>query len=104
MQAIAQQTARKNEWPLDKVVLTVDVTKKFNREDFGSAPREGAYLYGLFMAGARWDTQTGLIQEARLKELVPQMPIIFCKVSQSHIITSLLFLSSFLSSLAPKNL
>jgi dynein heavy chain len=77
--AIAQQTARKNEWPLDKVVLTVDVTKKYNKDDFSSAPREGAYIYGLFMAGARWDTQTGLIQEARLKELCPPMPVIFCK-------------------------
>jgi dynein heavy chain len=77
--AIGQQTARKNEWPLDKVVLTIDVTKKYNKDDFGSAPREGAYLYGLYMAGARWDTQTGLIQEARLKELCPPMPVIFCK-------------------------
>jgi len=77
--AIGQQTARKNEWPLDKVVLTIDVTKKYNKEDFGSAPREGAYLYGLYMAGARWCTQTGLIQEARLKELCPPMPVIFCK-------------------------
>lgn len=77
--AISQQTARKNEWPLDKVVLTIDVTKKYNSGDFSSPPREGAYLYGLYMAGARWDTQTGLIQDARLKELCPPMPVIFCK-------------------------
>ena len=77
--AIAQQTARKNEWPLDKVVLNVDVTKKYNREDFTSPPREGAYLYGLYMAGARWDTGTGTIQDAKLKELCPPMPVIFCK-------------------------
>jgi dynein heavy chain len=77
--AILQQTARKNQWPLDKVVLTVDATKKYNKDDFTSPPREGAYLYGLYMAGARWDTQTGLIQEARLKELCPPMPVMFCK-------------------------
>ena len=77
--AISQATARKNEWPLDKVVLTIDVTKKYNAGDFSSPPREGAYLYGLYMAGARWDTQTGLIQDARLKELCPPMPVIFCK-------------------------
>lgn len=77
--AIGQQTARKNEWALDKVVLTVDVTKKYNKDDFTTAPREGAYLYGLYMAGARWDTGTGNIQEARLKELCPPMPVIFCK-------------------------
>ena len=45
--AIMQTTARKNEWPLDKMVLTVDVTKK-SREELGGAPREGAYCSGLY--------------------------------------------------------
>lgn len=54
--AIMQSMARRNEWPLDKMCLQCDVTKK-NREDFASPPREGAYVYGLFMEGARWDTQ-----------------------------------------------
>lgn len=99
-----QTLARKNEWPLDKVNLTVDVTKKF-KEEFNQPAREGAYVYGLYMegrrpvfasfssslqsffsvfphplfvspAGARWDTQTGVICEARLKELTPAMPVI----------------------------
>ena len=30
-------------------------------------------------AGARWDTQTGVIAEARLKELTPAMPVVFIK-------------------------
>lgn len=29
--------------------------------------------------GARWDTQTGVIAEARLKDLTPVMPVIFIK-------------------------
>ena len=53
-----QQMARKNEWPLDKMALQCDVTKK-TREDIGGAPREGAYVHGLYMEGARWDSQTG---------------------------------------------
>lgn len=36
--------------------LQCDVTKK-NREDFSIAPRDGAYVHGLFMEGARWDTE-----------------------------------------------
>ena len=39
--AIMQQMARKNEWPLDKMKLQCDVTKK-NREDIGGAPRDSA--------------------------------------------------------------
>ncbi|KAJ3090810.1 hypothetical protein HK102_002597 [Quaeritorhiza haematococci] len=76
--AIMQTTARKSEWPLDRMVLTVDVTKK-TREEFSGAPREGAYIHGLYMEGARWDIATGLIQESLLKELTPPMPVIYIK-------------------------
>ncbi|KAK3559476.1 hypothetical protein QTP86_013663 [Hemibagrus guttatus] len=74
--AIMQSTARKNEWPLDKMCLAVEVTKK-NRESMTSAPRDGAFIYGLFMEGARWDIQSGAIVDALLKELTPAMPVIF---------------------------
>ena len=76
--AIMQQMARKNEWPLDRMCLQCDVTKK-TRDDVSASPREGAYVHGLFMEGARWDTQTGMMAEARLKELNPTMPVIFIK-------------------------
>lgn len=46
----------RNEWPLDRMCLLCDVTKK-NREDFSVPPREGAYVHGLYLEGARWDTQ-----------------------------------------------
>ncbi|XP_053409478.1 dynein axonemal heavy chain 11 [Nycticebus coucang] len=78
--AIMQTMARKNEWPLDKMCLTVDVTKK-TKEDYGHPPREGAYLHGLLMEGARWDTQSGTIVEARLKELTCTMPVVFAKAT-----------------------
>ncbi|XP_013396327.1 dynein beta chain, ciliary isoform X2 [Lingula anatina] len=76
--AIMQQMARKNEWPLDRMCLQCDVTKK-SREDMGGPPREGAYVHGLFMEGARWDSQAGMIAESRLKELAPPVPVIFIK-------------------------
>ncbi|XP_051731342.1 dynein axonemal heavy chain 9-like isoform X1 [Ctenopharyngodon idella] len=76
--AIMQSMARRNEWPLDRMSLQCDVTKK-SREDFSAPPREGAYIHGLFMEGARWDTQAGIIVDARLKELMPTMPVIFIK-------------------------
>lgn len=48
--AVLQSIARKNQWPLDKMTLTVDVTKK-TKDDFGHPPREGAYIHGLYMEG-----------------------------------------------------
>ncbi|XP_075374923.1 dynein axonemal heavy chain 17-like isoform X2 [Mycteria americana] len=76
--AIMQSMARKNEWPLDKMCLSVEVTKK-NREDVTAPPREGSYVHGLFMEGARWDIPSGVIADARLKELTPMMPVIFIR-------------------------
>jgi len=76
--AIMQSMARKNQWPLDKMCLQCDVTKK-NKEDFSSSPREGAYIHSLFMEGARWDPQTALIAEGILKDLTPTVPVIFIK-------------------------
>uniref|UniRef100_H2Y999 AAA+ ATPase domain-containing protein n=1 Tax=Ciona savignyi TaxID=51511 RepID=H2Y999_CIOSA len=76
--AVMQSMARKNEWPLDKMVLSVDVTKK-SKEDFSHPPREGAYVHGLFLEGAKWDTQTGFLAEARLKELTAPVPVVFVK-------------------------
>ncbi|XP_077291064.1 dynein heavy chain at 93AB [Arctopsyche grandis] len=73
--AIMQSTARRNELPLDKMCLQCDVTKK-NKEDFTTAPKDGAYVHGLMMEGARWDAQAGIIMDSRLKELFPQMPVI----------------------------
>ncbi|CAH2045643.1 unnamed protein product, partial [Iphiclides podalirius] len=76
--AIMQQTARKNEWPLDKMCLNCDVTKK-SRQDFNAPPREGANVHGLFMEGARWDTLTGGIVESHMMELFPLMPVIYVR-------------------------
>ncbi|XP_043280362.1 dynein beta chain, ciliary isoform X1 [Venturia canescens] len=73
--AIMQSTARRQELPLDKMCLQCDVTKK-NKEEFTTAPREGAYVHGIFMEGARWDVQAGIIVDSRAKELFPSMPVI----------------------------
>ncbi|CAF0886754.1 unnamed protein product, partial [Adineta ricciae] len=76
--AIMQTTARKNEWPLDRMCLSIDITKR-TKEELGGAPREGAYIWGLYLEGARWDTQTSQLAEAKLKEITSPMPVIFVK-------------------------
>ncbi|KAK7886266.1 hypothetical protein WMY93_025887 [Mugilogobius chulae] len=81
--AVLQSIARRNEWPLDRMCLTVDVTKK-TKDDFGHPPREGAYIHGLFMEGARWDCQSGVICEAVLRDLTPAMPVLYVKAVLSE--------------------
>ena len=43
------------------------------------APREGAYVHGLFIEGARWDVVLGTIGDSLLKDLHPLMPIMYIR-------------------------
>lgn len=58
-------------------VITQDLKCDFC---YRAGPREGAYVHGIFMEGARWDVQQGIIMESKLKELYPQMPVINIRV------------------------
>ena len=76
--AIMQTTARKNEWPLDKMALTVDVLKK-GREEITAAPREGAFIHGLYIEGCKWDSNSGCLAESNAKELIPAVPVLYVR-------------------------
>ena len=77
--AVMQVTARRNELPLDRLTTLTDVTKKMTAEEIEAGSRDGAYVIGLFLEGARWDTNTGMIEDAILKQLYCQMPVILIK-------------------------
>jgi len=74
--AVMQVACRKNDWPLASVITTVDVTKKMDPAEIEGTARDGAYIYGLYMEGARWDLQSGMMEDAFMKELYPKMPVI----------------------------
>ena len=76
--AVAQSAARKNAWALDKTILTVEVTKKQENE-IEMPPRDGAYIHGLYLEGARWDSKMNSLNEAYLKELYPQLPVMYIR-------------------------
>jgi dynein heavy chain len=79
--AVMQVTARKNELPLDRLTTLTDVTKKSSPDEIESATRDGAYVYGMFMEGARWDTSTGMIEDSILKQLYCPMPVVLIKAA-----------------------
>lgn len=83
LRAVLQTTARANMWPLDKMALLTEITKK-EVSDITAPPREGAYIHGLFMDGARWDKKAGCIKDAILKDLYPEIPPIFLKAVPSE--------------------
>jgi dynein heavy chain len=73
--AVTQTTARKNDWPLDKMTTQTDVQKKMVDEISASA-KDGAYIHGLYMEGARWDDKGGVLEDSIPKELFAKMPVI----------------------------
>merc|ERR1712046_414953 len=74
--AICQVTAQRNQLELDKLVTQTDVTKKMDTEAIDVPARDGAYINGLEMQGARWELQAGMIDRSKPKEMFCMMPVI----------------------------
>jgi len=79
--AVMQVTARKNEWPLDKLATVVEVSKKMSPDEIEGATRDGAYIHGLYLEGARWDVGGGVLEDAVIKQLYPPMPVVLVKAA-----------------------
>merc|ERR1712054_602787 len=63
---------------VDVSKVFTDVTKRF-RAAIDSASREGAYVDGMFLEGARWDMNGNTMEESKPKEMFCKMPVINCK-------------------------
>lgn len=77
--AIMQVTAQRNQLELDKLLVQTDVMKKMTAEEIDAHSRDGAYISGLQMQGARWDVQAGGIERSKPKEMFCPMPILNCR-------------------------
>lgn len=72
-----QNYARKKAIPIDKAefdfrILTPGEIKRADKE----RPEDGAFVRGLFLEGARWDTQGHVLAESNPRELFVAMPYI----------------------------
>lgn len=71
---VLQTHARKYKIPIDTLNFkyrTIDT----DREKL-SAPKDGVYIYGLYLDGARWDSQHDSIVDQDLNQIECAMPII----------------------------
>jgi dynein heavy chain len=77
--AICQVTAQRNQWELDKLITWTDITKKYNIDEVEAHSRDGAYIIGMSMQGARWDSQAGFLDRSKPKEMFFRMPVVNVK-------------------------
>jgi dynein heavy chain len=75
--AMRQEITRAHKgWALDVVVMANDVTKIQTAEEVSAPPKEGVYVYGLFVDGAGWNKRDSCLCEQQPKVLYAPLPLI----------------------------
>lgn len=80
--AILQTAARKNGISIDSLIWEFIVINQ-NENAFTSGPKDGAYIKGLILEGARWDFDHDCLTEPHPMELHCNMPILHFKPVES---------------------
>lgn len=75
---VKQNFARKHTVAIDGIEFDFEVIDE-SKVDTQIPPEDGAYIYGLFIEGCRWDEQQGVLEESVDKVLFTKMPTIWLK-------------------------
>ena len=80
-----QNYARKYGLPIDTLSFKFEYKDNFKLDasDVTERPNDGAYVYGLFLQGARWCYENHALTDSRPKELFSVMPIIHFDLEQN---------------------
>eukprot|EP00929_Paragymnodinium_shiwhaense_P077081 TRINITY_DN3967_c0_g2_i2.p1 TRINITY_DN3967_c0_g2~~TRINITY_DN3967_c0_g2_i2.p1 ORF type:complete len:4576 (+),score=1729.31 TRINITY_DN3967_c0_g2_i2:93-13820(+) len=76
--AIKQLCCQMQGLELDKLQVFTDVTKK-EVKGVEAAAKDGAYVTGMFLEGARWDSVANVLDDSKPKEMFTPMPVVHCK-------------------------
>ena len=75
--AMRQEVTRAHKgWALDAVICANEVTKMQGKEDVKESPKEGVYIYGLFLDGAGWNKNECRLAEQHPKVLYIGLPVL----------------------------
>lgn len=77
--AIKQLCCQQQQLELDKLQVFTEVTKRADAKSVEAAARDGAFVTGMFLEGARWDTNANCLDESKPKEMFFKMPVVNCK-------------------------
>ncbi|VEL41853.1 unnamed protein product [Protopolystoma xenopodis] len=82
--ALVQTVCRRQAWPLDKSALFTSITTYLRPEDVPDRAHQGAFITGLFIEGAAWDSVDGCLVRQPARQLVQPLPIVKIIVIESH--------------------
>jgi len=78
--AIKQLCCQQQQLELDKLQVYTEVTKR-DVKQIDSPAREGAFVTGMFLEGARWDMNASTLEDSKPKEMFFKMPVVNCKAA-----------------------
>lgn len=76
MTGVLQNHSRKYKIPIDTLSFTFRVLDVYERKEVETPAEDGVYIDGLFLDGARWDDELGVMADSKLGELTARMPVI----------------------------
>jgi len=85
--AIKQVYSGEKQLELNKLTVQTDVLKKIYWEPDLPPVKEGAYVFGFQVEGARWDTAVGQLDESFPKKPFSVMPVVNCRAALIQIDT-----------------
>jgi len=72
-----QNYARKHVIAIDRLSFEFRILDDKSFADVKEKPKDGCYIYGMFLEGARWDYQHHRLTESKPKELYSDVPLIW---------------------------
>ena len=75
--ALLQNFARKHFIAIDELNFDFKIVDNYTKDEITEKPDDGAYVYGMFMEGARWNNQTHIVDDSIPKQLYTEMPVIW---------------------------
>lgn len=74
--ALVQTTCRSKGWALDKSTLYTVVLNERDPANITKRIDQGTYIQGMYIEGARWNTDKDCLDYQRPKELIEEMPLV----------------------------
>jgi dynein heavy chain, axonemal len=74
--ALIQTTSRARAWALDKSVMYTTMTKLTDPKEVTKRLEAGTYVEGLYLEGARWNSEADCLDYQKPKELITEIPLL----------------------------